>query len=137
MCVRWVAFSGRSLLLNEWRFVADSVCKDFPRESRSGLNFLRVPMRRANLAGGPVDGVVIALPVVDVQAIPGTDCVFANGLVVRACRAGHDMSRTGEPYLKTGEQARSDTLHAVMTRQQNRRVLLPFGPTSSCYRIEQ
>jgi hypothetical protein len=47
------------------------------------------------------------------------------------------MSRTGEPYLKTGEQARSDALHAVMTRQQNRRVLLPFGPTSSCYRVEQ
>jgi hypothetical protein len=47
------------------------------------------------------------------------------------------MSRTGEPYLKTGELARSDTPRAMMTRQQNRRVLLPFGPTSSCYRVEQ
>jgi hypothetical protein len=124
MCVRWVAFSGRSLLLNEWRFVADSVCKDFPRESRSGLNFLRVPMRRANLAGGPVDGVVIALPVLDVQAIPGTDCVFANGLVVRACRAGHDMSRTGEPYLKP---ANRHAAHGLPDANGNR------GPsTSSC-----
>jgi hypothetical protein len=60
-----------------------------------------------------------------------------TALLPETYRAGHDMSRTGEPYLKTGEQARSDAPHAVMTRQQNRRVLLPFGPTSSCYRVEQ
>ena len=60
-----------------------------------------------------------------------------TALLPETYRAGHDMSRTGEPYLKTGEQARSDTPRGMMTRQQNRRVLLPFGPTSSCYRVEQ
>jgi hypothetical protein len=60
-----------------------------------------------------------------------------TALLPETYRAGHDMSRTGEPYLKTGELARSDTPRAMMTRQQNRRVLLPFGPTSSCYRVEQ
>jgi hypothetical protein len=52
-----------------------------------------------------------------------------TALLPETYRAGHDMSRTGEPYLKTGEQARSDTPRGMMTRQQNRRVLLPFGPT--------
>lgn len=60
-----------------------------------------------------------------------------KALLPEAYRPGHDMSRTGEPYLKTGERARSDTRRAVIARQQNRRVLLPFGPTSSCYRVEQ
>lgn len=58
-------------------------------------------------------------------------------LLPETYRASHDMSRPGEPYLKTGKQALSDAPRAVMTRQQNRRVLLPFGPTSSCYRVEQ
>jgi hypothetical protein len=40
-------------------------------------------------------------------------------------------------YLKTGEQTLSDAPRAVMTRQLNRRVFLPFGPTLSCYRVEQ
>jgi hypothetical protein len=47
------------------------------------------------------------------------------------------MSRPGEPYLKTGEQAGGSKPHAAMTRQQNPRVLLLFGPTSSCYHVEQ
>jgi hypothetical protein len=38
---------------------------------------------------------------------------------------------------ETGEQARSDERRAAMTRQQNRRVPLPFGSTSSWYRVEQ
>jgi hypothetical protein len=79
----------------------------------------------------------------------GSDCSFTSkqyqeqtaslqtALLPESYRAGHDMSRTGEPYLKTGEQACSDVPRAAMTRQQNRRVPLPFGPTSSCYRVEQ
>jgi hypothetical protein len=60
-----------------------------------------------------------------------------TALLPETYRAGHDMSRPGEPYLKTGEQTLSDAPRAVMTRQLNRRVFLPFGPTLSCYRVEQ
>ncbi|MFM0498014.1 hypothetical protein PQQ88_31490 [Paraburkholderia caledonica] len=93
------------------------------------------------LAGGPV-GVVIAFFLKSAAAVVSKQyqeqtASLQTALLPETYRAGHDMSRTGEPYLKTGEQARGDKPRAMMTRQQNRRVLLPFGPTSSCYRVEQ
>ena len=121
--------------------MTDSVCKDFTRESRSGLIF-----GARDWAAPTVSATVL----VDSYFSPFvSDCPFASkqcqeqtaslqtALLPEAYQAGHDMSRTGEPYLKSGEPARSDVRCAVMTRQQNRRVLLPFGPTSSCYRVEQ
>jgi hypothetical protein len=76
-------------------------------------------------------------PTTDVQSNTRNRLRLCKRPCCPVCRAGHDMSRTGEPYLKTGDQASGLGPHAIVHRQQNRRVLLPFGPTSSCYRVEQ
>jgi hypothetical protein len=138
---RWPASAYRLSAARDPRpTMDDSVCKDFPRV-KFGVEFSRAD-----------SSLVMAMQVAQSFArswhISGFFhcCVQSNSrnrlrLCKRPwcslCRAGHDMSRTGEPYLKTGDRAGGSDPHAVVGRQQNRRVLLPFGPTSSCYRVEQ
>src|SRR3954469_25005414 len=75
----------------------------------------------------------VQLMAADTTASQGTDCVFANGLVVSRIDTGHDISRTRVPHLKSGSALHQRSTAARNAGQQNRRALLSFGPTSSCY----
>lgn len=108
-----------------------------PESQGRGAIFFDPRRHRRVLAGVPA-GVVITFFLKSAAAIvlkryQEQTALLQTALLPETYRASHDMSRTGEPYLKTGGQAPSDAPRAVMTRQENRRFLLPFGPTSSCY----
>jgi hypothetical protein len=121
--------------------LADSVARTSPESQDRGEIGWRRQMHGANVAGGPVGWAAILLLRCQLRLALRSNTRSRLRLCKRPwcplCWAGHDMSGTGEPYLKTGDQAWGRDPNAVVSRQQNRRVLLPFGPTSSCYRVEQ
>ncbi|SIT45065.1 hypothetical protein BN2475_520031 [Paraburkholderia ribeironis] len=74
-----------------------------------GFDFLMRAESGCLHAGGPV-GVVISLsssrlPLSCRKQYQEQTAYLQTALLPETYRAGHDMSRPGEPYLKTGEQA--------------------------------
>src|SRR5258706_15745572 len=114
-------------LVTDRLLLAYRVCKDFLPVSRPGFGFFALADAQRRRFRWPcrwshITSLMSAVAVVSKQSQEQT-ASLQTALLLEVYRAGHDTSRTGEPWLKTGEQARSDAPRAVMTRQQNRRVL--------------
>jgi hypothetical protein len=129
------------LRADRWRFdsrhqvssLGQLCLQELPAKVKIGVRLVGAGKRThgANIAGGPVGWVAISLLRCQLRLARGSNTRKRLRLLQAASSpetylAAHDMSAQ-EKLFETGEQARSDTLRAMMIRQQNRRVLLPFG----------